>query len=85
VFDLKSVLVRFVVSEVSLAHVSLPQIPISPVSIIPLTLHAHLHLHVALSRSKNRRNLRSFHQKYFSQNREEVAEELAYFHLVLKE
>lgn len=38
-FDLKSVLVRFVVSEMSVSQFSVPRLPFSPVSIIPPKLH----------------------------------------------
>jgi hypothetical protein len=60
--------------SVANTKVSLPLLPISPVSIIPPTLHAYLHLHVPLSRRKNLRNLRSFHQKYSFRNRERLQE-----------
>jgi hypothetical protein len=46
----------------ALGQVCLKLLPSSPVSIIPLTLHAHLHLHVALIRRTNGWSLGTFQQ-----------------------
>jgi len=61
--------VRPVMHQVAMGQVSLLVLQISPVSVIPTTLHIHLRIHVALTGRTNERILGTFQKQCFLANR----------------